>query len=161
MLNFIAVTTDKLNIVQELAKRIWQAHYPDIISQAQIDYMLHKMYSTDALQAQLDSGHQFYLIENENKMAGFFSVGKNQSNEVSIYKLYIENTDQRTGIGTAAMNYIFSKFGNGFSYRLTVNRQNFKAINFYFKNGFRIEKVADFEIGQGFVMNDFVMVKHS
>ena len=42
--------------------------------------------------------------------------------------------------------------------RLTVNRQNFKSINFYFKNGFKIEQVADFDIGNGYVMNDFVMV---
>jgi ribosomal protein S18 acetylase RimI-like enzyme len=44
-------------------------------------------------------------------------------------------------------------------FSLTVNRQNFKAINFYFKNGFVIDEVADFEIGNGFVMNDFVMKK--
>jgi ribosomal protein S18 acetylase RimI-like enzyme len=44
------------------------------------------------------------------------------------------------------------------SIRLTVNRENYKAINFYFKLGFKIEKVADFDIGQGYVMNDFVML---
>jgi ribosomal protein S18 acetylase RimI-like enzyme len=42
--------------------------------------------------------------------------------------------------------------------RLTVNRQNFKSINFYFKLGFKIEKVADFDIGNGYFMNDFVML---
>ena len=42
--------------------------------------------------------------------------------------------------------------------RLTVNRQNFKSVNFYFKNGFTIERVADFDIGNGYVMNDFVMM---
>jgi len=41
---------------------------------------------------------------------------------------------------------------------LTVNRQNFKSINFYFKNRFVIERVADFDIGNGYVMNDFVMI---
>jgi hypothetical protein len=39
-----------------------------------------------------------------------------------------------------------------------VNRQNYKAINFYFKLGFKIQTVADFDIGNGYVMNDFVMV---
>jgi RimJ/RimL family protein N-acetyltransferase len=43
--------------------------------------------------------------------------------------------------------------------KLTVNRQNFKSINFYFKNGFKIEKVEDFDIGNGYWMNDFIMVK--
>ena len=36
--------------------------------------------------------------------------------------------------------------------------QNYKSINFYFKNGFVIERVADFDIGNNFVMNDFVMI---
>ena len=44
-------------------------------------------------------------------------------------------------------------------FKLTVNRQNFKSINFYFKNGFTIESVADFDIGNGYVMNDFIMKK--
>jgi ribosomal protein S18 acetylase RimI-like enzyme len=43
--------------------------------------------------------------------------------------------------------------------RLTVNRQNYKSINFYFKNGFKIERVEDFDIGSGFWMNDFIMIK--
>ena len=42
---------------------------------------------------------------------------------------------------------------------LTVNRQNYKAINFYFKHGFKIKSVDDFDIGNGFFMNDFVMEK--
>ena len=45
--------------------------------------------------------------------------------------------------------------------RLQVNRQNFKAINFYFKAGFKIEKVADFDIGDGYFMNDFIMIWES
>ena len=44
---------------------------------------------------------------------------------------------------------------------LTVNRQNYKAINFYFKLGFKIQTVADFDIGNGYVMNDFVMFYES
>jgi len=44
--------------------------------------------------------------------------------------------------------------------RLQVNRKNYKAINFYFKNGFTIESVGDFDIGGGYYMNDFVMIKN-
>jgi RimJ/RimL family protein N-acetyltransferase len=40
---------------------------------------------------------------------------------------------------------------------LTVNRKNHKSINFYFKNGFRIEEVKDFDIGNGYKMEDFIM----
>jgi RimJ/RimL family protein N-acetyltransferase len=43
------------------------------------------------------------------------------------------------------------------TFRLTVNRKNFKSINFYFKLGFKIESVEDFDIGNNYFMNDFVM----
>jgi ribosomal protein S18 acetylase RimI-like enzyme len=46
------------------------------------------------------------------------------------------------------------------SITLSVNRQNFKSINFYFKNGFKIKSVEDFDIGNDYEMNDFVMVKY-
>jgi ribosomal protein S18 acetylase RimI-like enzyme len=45
------------------------------------------------------------------------------------------------------------------SMKLTVNRKNVQAINFYFSQGFRIDHAEDFDIGSGYVMNDFVMVK--
>ncbi|MBK7966419.1 MAG: hypothetical protein IPK10_14825 [Bacteroidetes bacterium] len=41
---------------------------------------------------------------------------------------------------------------------MTVNRTNLKAINFYFKKGFTIEEVKDFDIGNNYFMNDFVML---
>ena len=34
----------------------------------------------------------------------------------------------------------------------------FRIVNFYFKNGFVIEKAEDFDIGNNYFMNDFVMV---
>jgi len=42
--------------------------------------------------------------------------------------------------------------------RLTVNRSNYKTINFYFKFGFIIEEVKDFDIGNNYYMNDFIMI---
>ena len=46
-----------------------------------------------------------------------------------------------------------------FPVRLHVNRQNFKAVNFYFKNNFVIEGVKDTSIGHDYYMNDFVMIR--
>ncbi|MDB5281655.1 MAG: N-acetyltransferase, partial [Bacteroidota bacterium] len=45
------------------------------------------------------------------------------------------------------------------SIRLQVNRLNYKAVNFYFKVGFIIEAVGDFNIGADYYMNDFVMIR--
>ena len=57
-------------------------------------------------------------------------------------------------LNTTASMRIFTKID-------CVNRMNYKAVNFYFKSGFTIEKVADFDIGDGYFMNDFVMIWES
>ena len=42
---------------------------------------------------------------------------------------------------------------------LQVNKQNIKAISFYRKAGFSVREEAVFDIGNGFVMDDYVMIK--
>ena len=74
-----------------------------------------------------------------------------------IQKFYLDQTLAGKGSGTEAHNELVKLLQPSLM-RLTVNRQNFKSINFYFKNGFKIESVADFDIGNGYVMDDFVMV---
>jgi ribosomal protein S18 acetylase RimI-like enzyme len=61
------------------------------------------------------------------------------------------------GIGTEILEEL-KKIIQPKKIRLTVNRNNFKSINFYFKNGFRIDSVAQFDIGEGYIMDDFIMV---
>ena len=66
---------------------------------------------------------------------------------------------QRGGLGGWILGALTPEMPGLRELRLQVNRQNFKAINFYFKMGFVIECVADFDIGDGYFMNDFVMLK--
>ena len=66
---------------------------------------------------------------------------------------------QREGVGSQLFECVLSDIQAAETIELTVNRQNYKAINFYFKNGFKIKEVADFDIGNGYFMNDFIMIK--
>lgn len=144
-----------------LASKIWNEYYPEVISQKQIDYMLEQSYSAESLRKQLlEDKHVFTGAFIDDKMAGYISVSDHGNGEYFINKLYIDTAIHRKGTGRVLFEHFFKnkKFR---SIRLTVNRQNFKAINFYFKIGFVIEKVIDIEIGNGFVMNDFVMIKNS
>jgi ribosomal protein S18 acetylase RimI-like enzyme len=142
--------------IRELAELTWNQHYPAIISREQIDYMLYKMYSPAALREQMGKGHIFYFIKEHSATRGFISVEKTGDDEWHIHKFYVDQRYAAKGLGSKAFSKIKEKT-NARKIRLTVNRQNFKSINFYFRNGFKIERVADFDIGQGYVMNDFVM----
>jgi diamine N-acetyltransferase len=158
MSHLIKATEQEVKQIGELASLIWWQHYPAIISEEQIRYMLNKMYSPESLIHQMqEKRHQFYFIKSGETLQGFLSVNEEAPGDWFINKFYIDQTKAAKGIGTQVFQELVQLI-NPRQIRLTVNRQNFKSINFYFKNGFIIEKVADFDIGNGFVMEDFVML---
>lgn len=153
-----------LKNVAQLADVIWKKYYIDIITMEQIEYMLHKFYAMDALIEQVENGQIFYQIYDSNFCVGFVSISPKSNDSYFINKFYILQEHQKLNLGTYAMNLIIDQIKSQnkdkiTKIRLTVNRKNFKAINFYFKNGFKIESVEDFDIGNNYEMNDFVMLK--
>ena len=162
MQNFSArtATEDDIPLINSLAQKIWRLHYPSIISQEQIEYMLEKMYSPEALKNQMQDGHCFELCYADDKPIGYCSYSKQDNRNYFLHKMYIGTAQHHKGIGTWFFKQVFEKISGIKNLRLTVNRKNYTAINFYFKNGFIIEEVKDFDIGNGFWMNDFVMVKN-
>ena len=152
----LATKTD-IDCIKELAYDIWHAHYIDIIGLEQVEYMLSKMYSTDSILNQMiEEKQEFYMINQQNQSIGFVSVSTKNNNDYFIHKFYINQSIAGKGIGSEVL-HLLTDLKKPITYQLTVNRQNYKSINFYFKNGFVIDKVADFDIGNGFVMNDFIM----
>lgn len=150
--------------IAEIAEPVWHEHYTPIIGKIQVEYMLQNMYSTDALIKQNSEGQIFYfIIENEMEV-GFIAISNKSEGQWFLHKFYIGVDYQNLQIGSKVINELVSLIQAGdtsenIEIRLTVNRSNFKSINFYFKHGFTIEAVADFDIGAGFFMNDFIMKK--
>jgi GNAT superfamily N-acetyltransferase len=151
-----ASSTDILQIAT-LAEKIWRAHYTPIIGKEQVDYMLEKMYSAESLLEQQKSGQQFFLAEIDAKVAGYISVSAN-GNDLFLHKFYLDSAEQGKGYGKLFFAELLTHFPGMKSMRLQVNRMNFKSINFYFRVGFVIEEAKDFDIGEGFFMEDYVMV---
>lgn len=157
-LKLITASVNDISEITQLAKIVWNQHYSAIISQAQIDYMLNLMYSEQSLTEQMTlKGHRFYFVNSNGINIGFISVNEEQPSEWFLNKFYVDQTKASKGIGAAAFNKLLHILSPK-KITLTVNRQNYKSINFYFKTGFKIDHVADFDIGNGYVMNDFVMV---
>ncbi len=158
-LKLTAASYKDIETISQLADTIWNQHYRSIISQEQIDYMLGKMYSEENLREQMEiKGHRFFLVNSQNRNIGFISVAEEPDKSWFLNKFYIDQNFAAKGIGGAAFDQLTAVLKPD-KMTLTVNRQNYKSINFYFKKGFKIDHVADFDIGNGFVMNDFVMVK--
>ena len=156
-MQFLLLDISQLNRVRDLAHRIWNDHYPAIIGQDQVDYMLNEMYDLSSLERQFNEGDKFYLASESNQDLGFASISRREGGSWFLNKLYVDTNNQRSGIGRDLMDQLIA-LNEINVMRLQVNRQNYKAINFYFKYGFVIEKVADFDIGNGYFMNDFIMI---
>jgi len=152
-----AISDTELDELAQLAAQIWSAYYPPIIGEAQVTYMLQKFYSAAALLEQVKEGQRFYLVKSQTETLGFVALSSQEDWSVFINKFYLKIGEQNKGYGEQVFDLIKEKHPHS-KLTLTVNRQNYKAINFYFKLGFKIQTVADFDIGNGYVMNDFVMV---
>lgn len=142
--------------IRQLAEKVWWAHYPSIISEAQIAFMLEKIYSEGALQQQMESGQEFWLCEMAGQDFGFMAMAKQHEGEYFLHKYYLDTREK--GLGTIAFELLLARYADLHTLRLRVNRRNFKSVNFYFKIGFRIEFCIDTPFGDDYVMDDFQMV---
>lgn len=147
----------ELVVIQQLAHEIWPKVYDYMISSEQITYMLDWMYNLQNLQEQFDAGCRFYVLQEYGSNLGFWSTELKKS-ELFLHKLYLKPEFHGQGCGKFMLNRVVEEArDNGLEIiRLTVNRNN-KSVKVYQSFGFEIEAEKDFDIGNGFFMNDFVM----
>lgn len=147
--------------IAELARVIWHAHYPGIISRAQIEYMLARRYDVNVLREELRSGIDWFRATESGDLLGFASGGPADASEFKLHKLYVHPEHQRRGVGTALLRAVESAAAPRGAKRLVlnVNKRNEKAIAAYRQHGFSIRDSVVVEIGSGFLMDDYVMVK--
>ncbi len=145
-------------LIRELTFAIWPQTYSHIISQAQIDYMLDMMYSPASLQKQMEDGSIFIIVYDDKLPVGFAAYKPIDHLAWKLDKIYILSSQQGKGTGKFIINYIVDeiRLKQALALQLNVNRQN-KAKDFYEKLGFTIIDTADFDIGNGFFMKDYIM----
>lgn len=150
----------ELEIIKSLAYRIWPKTYGHIISQEQMTYMLEWMYSIETLESNLNNNHAYFCLSSGNGDVGFLDVEINhpEKENMKIHKIYVLSEFQGKGMGYALMQQAqeFAKQNQMKSMSLQVNRNN-NAVYFYKRFGFEIIDEQDFDIGNGYFMNDFVM----
>ena len=120
--------------------------------------MLDLIYKPASLQRQFEEGQVFLLVMEEEEVFGFLSVSDRGEGRYFFHKFYLDNEKRGRGLGKIVFELLLARYPGLRELRLTVNRQNYKSINFYFKIGFIIEKCVHIPIGEGFVMDDFQML---
>lgn len=154
-------TIDDIDLIRELTFKVWPQTYSSILSKEQIDYMVELMYSKKSLLDQICKDVQFIIVQDNKEPIGFASYKQIENTVYKLDKIYILQTQQGKGIGKFVMEHIVQliKKEGATSLQLQVNRNNINAKLFYEKIGFSVLQEVDFEIGNGYFMNDFVMEK--
>lgn len=164
MIEIRPLLLDEIPIVQNIARTTWPVTFGDVMPPEQIEYMLNLMYSEESLLSQiLDKKHNFLLASEKNVPLGFTSYETNYANkrQIMIHKIYLLPQAQGKGIGTKLIDFI-STIGKSIQdthVRLKVFVHNPNAIGFYEKIGFSKAGIENTDIGNNYIISDYIMLR--
>ncbi len=155
-----SATLNDIPVIQQIVNETWPVAYATILTNEQLHYMLHLIYSTEALIQQINKGQQFYLAANQTGTIGFAAFSHLEADIYKLHKLYVLPHIQKSGAGKKLLQTVQSEIKKlgGKKLHLNVNRAN-TALTFYQLHGFKIISQDDIDIGEGYFMNDFIMEK--
>jgi ribosomal protein S18 acetylase RimI-like enzyme len=162
MTDFIKVQDPKqIKQTATLAQKIWTKHYTPIIGSSQVKYMLENFQSFEAIKKQIENDdYHYYLVWEKSKLIGYFAF-KFKRNEMFLSKIYLTQEARGKGIARRIIDFLVEQTQNQKlkQIRLTVNKNNSNSIAIYQKLGFKKTDAIVTDIGQGYVMDDFVLVR--
>ena len=146
--------------IRAIAQVAFPDTYKSILTPDQIDYMMEMMYSEANLRTQFSGGHVFFIAYSNGVPCGYVSVERQGEKLFHLQKIYVLPKYQGTGAGgflfSKAVDYIKSGQPQKCVMELNVNRHN-KALGFYEHKGMKKVREGDFDIGNGYFMNDYIM----
>jgi RimJ/RimL family protein N-acetyltransferase len=161
MINFKEVKSDSdLEQIEGMANIIWHEHYTPIIGAEQVIYMLDKFQSCSTMKDQIDKGYKYYLINFNKNAVGYLSFERREK-ALFLSKIYLLKEARGKGIGRKAMWFVEKEAEELACEKvsLTVNRFNQNSIKAYESAGFEKKGALVQDIGNGFVMDDYLMEK--
>ena len=150
-------------VIAALAREIWLAHYTSIISTEQIEYMLDGRFTPANLQRYIDAPDRWmYVLRLEHAPVGYCSYAlTNQPREMKLEQLYLRPALHGRGLGRYMLEHVYREARERTcdTLILQVNKHNTTAIDVYRRSGFEVREEIVLDIGQGYVMDDFIMQK--
>lgn len=164
--SFVPVETDEeIDTLAEMASTIWNEYWPALIGQAQTDYMVENFQSRPAIVRDMaEHDYEYWLIEDEtqpgSKIVGYTGGHvEPETNRFFISKIYLLKDQRGKGYSSKAIRFydeLCKDRGLDAMY-LTVNKGNEMAIRAYNAKDFKTIDSVVTDIGNGFVMDDYIM----
>ncbi|MFM9827019.1 GNAT family N-acetyltransferase [Flavobacterium sp.] len=161
MITITIATPKDFETIESIARQTWLSTYGEILSKAQIEYMLQAMYSNPVLNDNyLNKNHRFLLLNEFENSIGFASYEHHylDTNSTRLHKLYLFPENQGKGLGKLLLDRILALAKENRSEKISLNVNRFnKAYLFYQKMGFEIVAEENLFIGNGYFMEDYKM----
>lgn len=144
--------------IKEIAEKAWRPTYDHILSEEQTVFMLDLMYNSETLENQINGKITYFMVEENQGKLGYFALENLNDDQVKLHKLYLDPTKKQKGLGSKIIEFVKNWTLNNKrnSIILNVNKYN-SAVQFYHKMGFSIIEEMILDIGNGYVMDDYVM----
>jgi len=163
-MRLIKATEKDISLIQDLARRSWENAYAEILLKEQMEYMLNTMYSTAEIAEHLKNPHyHYYLVFDEisNDYDGFIGFENHyKENTTKLHRIYLVPESKGKGFGKKTLEFLNEKVKESGDMKiiLNVNKYN-SAKSFYESQGYEIYDEGVFDIGNGYVMDDYLMRK--
>jgi N-acetylglutamate synthase-like GNAT family acetyltransferase len=148
-------TLEDIPLIQEIAEEAWRPTYGHILTEEQTLYMIPLMYNTELISGQI---HLFSMLEDDGVAIGYCAFEKTSETDGKLHKLYLRPSVKLKGAGSFIIEQIShqARLMGLTSIYLNVNKHN-SAVEFYLKKGFIKDHEMVLDIGNGYVMDDYVM----
>ncbi len=142
--------------MSHMATEIVREHFDPIIGKAQNDYMISLFQTEESISTQLQNGYRYFFIEDNDKTIGFTAFYP-RDNAMYLSKFYLYKEERGKGYSRKMLEFIIreSKLLNLNGIELNVNKEN-DACLAYEHLGFQIIRAEKNDIGNGFIMDDYV-----
>lgn len=162
-IEFRLAAPEDWKIIQSIAQTTWPVTYGQLLPAGQLEYMLDLIYSEESIKQQMEREHQFSIGYHAGEPLGFASVEKQYKSPANfmIHKLYILPSFQGKGIGKVFLDYltVLARQTAHDTLMLKVFVKNQNAIRFYQHLGFHSIGEEVSELGKGYTVKDYVLIK--
>ena len=148
-------------LLAELAHSIWREHYDGIVDMEQIDYMLETNQSPEAIAQQIEEGYHYSIVLVDTEPAGYLSYRFEENKDVFLNKFYVAAPYRGMGVGKYMLKMVENESARNGCKKiwLVVNKNNTNTITAYEKMGFLNKGPLKTDIGNGYIMDDYHLVK--
>ena len=152
---------EQLKQLADLADVIWHEYFVSLLSKEQIDYMVEKFQSYDAIDRAIkEEGYTYFLAYEEQTLIGYMGV-KLEEKRLFLSKLYLRKDKRGQGLASILLQKAvdYAIVNGKQSIYLTCNKYNQHSLDVHHRKGFYDIDAVVSDIGHVFVMDDYILQK--